>query len=77
MGVTIRRVRMRSRGARRAAAIAVAATATPRDINGDGLSIMSSPPMPLADETSPGSGTLRMADMALRNQLSVVLRRKL
>jgi hypothetical protein len=77
MGVMMRRVRMRSRGARMVAAMAVAATATPSDIRGFGLSIMSSPPMPLADVTSPGSGTLRMADMALRNQLSVVLSRKL
>jgi hypothetical protein len=77
MGVMIRRVRMRSRGARRVAAMAVAATATPSDIKGFGLSMISSPPMPLADVTRPGSGTLRMADMALRNQLSVVLSRKL
>lgn len=77
MGVTINRVRMRSMGARMMAAMAVAATATPSDISGLGLSIMSSPPIPLAEETRPGSGTLRMADIALRNQLSVVLRRKL
>jgi hypothetical protein len=77
MGVTISRVRMRSRGARMVAAMAVAATATASDISGLGLSIMSSPPMPLADDTSPGSGTLRRADIALRNQLSVVLSRKL
>ena len=78
MGVTIRRVRMRSRGARIMAAIAVAATATPRDMRGEGLSIMSRPPIPLAvAPTVPGSGMLRRAEMALRNQLSVVLRRKL
>lgn len=77
IGVTIKRVRTRSRGARMVAAIAVAATATARDVMGLGLSIMSRPPMPLAEETRPGSGTLRMAEMALRNQLSVVLRRKL
>jgi hypothetical protein len=57
--------------------MAVAATATPRDINGLGLSMMSRPPMPDAELTSPGSGTLSMADMALRNQLSVVFKRKL
>jgi hypothetical protein len=78
MGVTMRRVRMRSRGARMVAAMAVAATATPSDMSGLGLSIMSSPPIPLdAVPRSPGSGTLRIADIALRNQLSVVLSRKL
>lgn len=78
IGEIMRRVRTRSRGARRVAAIAVAATATERDINGLGLSIMSRPPIPLAVvPIMPGSGTLRRADNALRNQLSVVLRRKL
>jgi hypothetical protein len=78
MGVTMRRVRMRSRGARMVAAMAVAATATPSDMSGLGESIMSSPPMPLAvAPRRPGSGTLRTAQMALRNQLSVVRRRKL
>jgi hypothetical protein len=77
MGVTIRRVRTMSRGARRVAAMAVAATATPREINGLGLSNMSSPPMLAADPTRPGSGMLRRAEMALLNQFSVVLRRKL
>lgn len=78
MGVTMSRVRMRSRGARMVAAMAVAATATPRDMSGLGLSMMSSPPIPLAaPPTSPGSGTFSMADKALLNQLSVVLRRKL
>jgi hypothetical protein len=77
MGVTIRRVRTISRGASKAAAIAVAAMATPRDINGLGLSIISRPPIPLAELTRLGSGTLRTADMALRNQLSVVFKRKL
>lgn len=77
MGVTIKRVRMRSRGARREAAMAVAATATPSDINGLGLSIMSRPPIPLAAVIRPGSGTFRMAEIALRSQLSVVLSRKL
>lgn len=76
--VTMRRVRIRSRGARRVAAIAVAATATPKDMSGDGLSIISRPPMPLApDPMSPGSGTLSKAESILRVQLSVVLRRKL
>jgi hypothetical protein len=77
MGVTIRRVRTMSRGARRVAAMAVAATATPSEVNGLGLSSMSSPPMLAADPTRPGSGMLRRAEMALRNQFSVVLRRKL
>lgn len=78
VGVTMRRVRMRSRGARARAAMALAATATARDVNGLGLSIMSSPPMPLAEAPiSPGSGTLSNADNKLRVQLSVVLRRKL
>lgn len=78
IGVMIRRVRTRSRGARRVAAMAVAATATESDRSGLGLSIMSSPPMPLAvAPIMPGSGTLKMAERALRNQLSVVLRRKL
>jgi hypothetical protein len=77
MGVTMSRVRTISRGARRVAAMAVAATATPSDVNGLGLSNMSSPPMLAADPTRPGSGMLRRADMALLNQFSVVLSRKL
>jgi hypothetical protein len=78
VGVTISRVRMRSRGARRVAAMAVAATATLRDRRGEGLSIMSRPPMPLAPAPmKPESGMLRSADSMLRVQLSVVLRRKL
>lgn len=78
MGVTMSRVRTRSRGARRVAAMAVAATATERDMSGLGLSMMSRPPIPLAVvPMMPGSGTLRRADSALRSQLSVVLSRKL
>lgn len=77
MGETMRRVRIMSRGASRVAAMAVAATATPRDVSGLGLSSMSRPPMPLAAPSRPGSGTLRTAEMRLRNQPSVVLRRKL
>lgn len=78
MGVMMRRVRTRSSGARIVAAMAVAATATPSDMSGLGLSIMSRPPMPLtALPIRPGSGTLKMADSALRNQLSVVFKRKL
>jgi hypothetical protein len=78
IGVTIRRVRIKSMGARMVAAIAVAATATPRDMSGLGLSIISSPPMPVpAVPSNPGSGTLSNAESMLRNQLSVVLRRKL
>lgn len=78
VGVIMRRVRVRSRGARIVAAIAVAATATLKDRNGFGLSMMSSPPIPLAAvPMRPGSGTLSRAEMALRNQLSVVLSRKL
>lgn len=78
MGVTMSRVRIISRGARIVAAMAVAATATPRDMSGLGLSIISKPPMPVtALPIRPGSGTLRRADIALRSQLSVVLRRKL
>jgi hypothetical protein len=78
IGVTMRRVRTMSRGARRIAAIAVAVTATPKDVSGLGLSTISSPPMPdAAVPKSPGSGTLRTAEIRLRNQPSVVLRRKL
>lgn len=78
MGVTMRRVRIMSSGARRIAAIAVAATATPRDVSGLGLSMMSSPPMPVAAVPNrPGSGTLSTAEIKLRNQPSVVLSRKL
>lgn len=78
VGVTMRRVRIRSRGARTVAAIAVAAIATARDMNGDGLSIMSRPPIPLAVVLMrPGSGTLRSAESRPRVQLSVVLSRKL
>lgn len=78
MGVTMRRVRTMSSGARMVAAMAVAATATPSDMSGLGLSRMSKPPIPVtAFPIRPGSGTLSRADIALRNQLSVVLRRKL
>lgn len=78
VGVTMRRVRMRSRGASSVAAMAVAATATPRDIRGEGLSMISRPPMPLAEvPRRPGSGTLSSAESMLRVQLSVVLSRKL
>jgi hypothetical protein len=77
IGVTRRRVRMRSRGARMVAAMAVAATATASEVSGEGESIISRPPMPPVEPTRPGSGTLRMAQIALRNQLSVVLSRKL
>jgi len=78
IGVTIRRVRTRSRGARMVAAMAVAATATPNEMSGLGLSIISSPPIPLAVvPINPGSGTFKMAQIALRNQHSVVLSRKL
>jgi hypothetical protein len=78
MGVTMRRVRTMSRGASRVAAMAVAATATPRDVNGLGLSSISSPPIPLAVvPTRPGSGMLSNADIRLRNQPSVVLSKKL
>lgn len=78
IGVMIRRVRTRSRGARRVAAMAVAATATPRDVNGFGLSSTSRPPMPLpAAPTSPGSGMLSSAEIRLLNQPSVVLSKKL
>ena len=78
VGVTMRRVRMRSSGARSVAAMAVAATATPSDMRGEGLSIISRPPMPLAEvPRRPGSGTLSRAESMLRVQLSVVLSRKL
>lgn len=78
MGVTIRRVRTRSMGARIVAAMAVAATAIASDVRGEGESIMSRPPMPLpVVPIRPGSGTFKTAQIALRNQLSVVLRRKL
>jgi hypothetical protein len=78
VGVTIRRVRMRSSGASDMAATAAAATATAKDMSGLGLSIMSRPPMPLADvPMSPGSGTLSNAESMLRVQLSVVRSRKL
>lgn len=78
MGVTMRRVRIMSSGARRMAAIAVAATATPRDVSGLGLSTMSSPPIPVADvPRRPGSGTLRTAEIRLLNHPSVVFSRKL
>jgi hypothetical protein len=78
MGVMIRRVRTRSRGARRVAAMAVAATATPSDVNGFGLSSTSRPPIPLpAAPTSPGSGMFSNAEIRLLNQPSVVFSRKL
>lgn len=78
MGVTMSRVRMMSRGARRVAAIAVAATATPSDVSGLGLSRISKPPILVAAvPMRPGSGTLSTAAIRLRNQPSVVLRRKL
>lgn len=78
MGVMMRRVRTISRGARRVAAMAVAATATPRDVSGLGLSRISSPPIPLpAEPTRPGSGMFSRADIRLLNQPSVVLSRKL
>lgn len=77
MGDMMRRVRIKSKGAKSMAAIAVAATATPRDVMGLGLSSMSRPPIPLAEPRRLGSGTLRTAEMRLRNQPSVVLRRKL
>lgn len=78
VGVTMRRVRMRSKGASRDAAMAVAATATLKDISGDGLSMMSRPPIPLAlVPMRPGSGTLRSAESMLRVQLSVVFNKKL
>lgn len=77
MGVAMRRVRIRSRGARMVAAMAVAATAMARDVSGLGESIISKPPMPPVEPMRPGSGTFRMALIALRNQLSVVFRRKL
>lgn len=78
MGVMIRRVRTMSRGARRVAAMAVAATATPREVSGLGLSRMSNPPMPLpAEPTRPGSGMFNRADIRLLNHPSVVLSRKL
>jgi len=78
MGVMMRRVRTMSRGASRVAAIAVAATATPREVSGLGLSKMSSPPIPLpAEPTRPGSGMFSRAEIRLLNQPSVVLRRKL
>lgn len=76
VGVTTSRVLIKSRGARVKAAIAEAATATAREKNGFGLSIMSSPPRPPADIPI-GSGTLRRAESMLLVQLSVVLRRKL
>jgi hypothetical protein len=78
IGEMIRRVRTISRGARSMAAMAVAATATPKLVNGLGLSNISSPPIPLpAAPTRPGSGILSKAQIALRNQPSVVLSRKL
>ena len=78
IGVMMRRVRTISRGARRVAAMAVAATATPREVRGLGLSRISSPPIPLpAEPTSPGSGMFSKADIRLLIQPSVVLRRKL
>jgi hypothetical protein len=75
IGVTISLVRTISSGARSIAAIAVAATATPKLVNGLGLSRISSPPIPLP--VRPGSGMLSKAEIALRNQPSVVLSRKL
>jgi hypothetical protein len=78
MGVTMRRVRTISRGARRVAAMAVAATATPSEVSGLGLSKISSPPIPVpAEPTRPGSGIFSRADIRLLNQPSVVLSRKL
>jgi hypothetical protein len=78
MGVTMRRVRTISRGARRVAAMAVAATATPSEVSGLGLSKISSPPIPVpAEPTRPGSGMFSRADIRLLNQPSVVLSRKL
>ena len=78
VGVTIRRVRMRSRGARDIAATAAAATATAKDSSGEGESIMSRPPMPDAEvPMRPESGMLRSAESMLRVHDSVVRRRKL
>lgn len=75
-GVTYR-VRTRSRGERRTPAMPAAATATPRDARGDGLSLMSSPPMALATSSlgppirALGSGRLSRAQSRLLVQLSI------
>jgi len=77
MGLRMRRVRIRSSGARRVAAMAVAATATANEVRGLGLSRMSRPPTAVGEPSRLGSGTLSTAAMRLRNQASVVLSRKL
>lgn len=78
VGVMINLVRIRSSGASASAAMAVAETATASDNNGLGLSIISSPPIPLAAvPMRPGSGIFKTADSRLRVHDSVALSRKL
>lgn len=57
-----------------------AATAVPKLARGDGLSIMSRPPVvadPTADDSEPGSGRFSTAENRLRVQVSMVFNAKL